>query len=68
MYVIVGGQKRPLIAMEDLKSITGESQPYIGWVSNDLVDAIPTGNIIVGAGRLVKTPTRCNGLHDGWIQ
>jgi hypothetical protein len=57
VYVIVDGQKRPLIAMEDLQSITGESQPYIGWVTNDLIHSIPTGNIIVGAGRLVKTPS-----------
>ena len=57
VYVIVGGQKRPLVAMEDLPSITGESQPYIGWATNDLINSIPTGNIIVGAGRLVKSPT-----------
>jgi hypothetical protein len=57
VYAIVGGQKRPLVAMEDLPSITGQPQPYIAWVSSDLVNAIPTGNIIVGAGRLVKTPS-----------
>ncbi|HSW77786.1 MAG TPA: hypothetical protein VLG36_03240 [Candidatus Chromulinivoraceae bacterium] len=57
VFAIVGGEKRPLVAMEDLTSITGDSQPYIGWVTNDLINSIPTGNIIVGAGRLVKTPS-----------
>lgn len=57
VYVIVNGQKRPLVAMEDLKSITGESSPYIGWMSGSLLGSIPTGNIIVGAGRMVKTPS-----------
>jgi len=55
VYVIVNGQKRPLVAMEDLKSITGENVPYIGWMSGSLLGSIPTGNIIVGAGRMVKT-------------
>ncbi|MDN5275173.1 MAG: hemagglutinin-like protein [Candidatus Saccharibacteria bacterium] len=67
VYVIVGGQKRPLVAMEDLQSITGESQSYIGWVTNDLINSIPTGNIIVGAGRLVKTPSNATVyMTDGY--
>ncbi len=57
VYVIVNGEKRPLVAMEDLKSITGEDSPYLGWVTSDAINAIPTGNIIIGAGRLVKTPS-----------
>ena len=57
VYVIVNGEKRPLIAMEDLKSITGESTPYIGWMTGSMLNNMPTGNIIVGAGRLVKTPS-----------
>jgi hypothetical protein len=67
VYVVVNGQKRPLVAMEDLKSITGEDSPYIGWMSGGLLNAIPTGNIIVGAGRMVKTPS--NGtvyMTDGY--
>lgn len=67
VYVVVAGQKRPLISMDDLQSITGESQPYIAWMSNDFVDAIPTGNIIVGAGRLVKTPSNATVyMTDGY--
>ena len=67
VYVIVNGQKRPLIAMEDLKSITGQSSPYIAWTSGGFVSATPTGNIIVGAGRLVKTPTNATVyMTDGY--
>ena len=57
VFVIVNGQKRPLIAMEDLKSITGENAPYIGWMSGSSLSTMPMGNVIVGAGRLVKTPS-----------
>jgi hypothetical protein len=67
VYVIVGGEKRPLVAMEDLKSITGEDSPYIGWTSGGLLDGMTSGNIIVGAGRLVKTAS--NGtvyMTDGY--
>ena len=67
VYVIVNGEKRPLVAMDDLKSITGEDQPYIAWVSNDTINSIPTGNIIVGAGRLVKTPSSATVyMTDGY--
>lgn len=67
VYVIVGSQKRPLVAMEDLPSITGQNQPYIGWATNDLINSIPTGNIIVGAGRLVKTPSNATVyMTDGY--
>ncbi|RZM29485.1 MAG: hypothetical protein EOO88_04810 [Pedobacter sp.] len=67
VYVIVNGEKRPLIAMEDLKSITGEDSPYLGWVSTDAINAIPTGNVIVGAGRLVKTPSNATVyMTDGY--
>lgn len=67
VYVTVNGQKRPLVAMEDLPSITGEQAPYIVWASNDYVSSIPTGNIIVGAGRLVKTPSNATVyLTDGY--
>jgi len=67
VYAVVNGQKRPLVAMEDLKSITGSDHPYIGWVSNSLIDSIPTGNIIVGAGRLVKSPSNATVyMTDGY--
>jgi hypothetical protein len=67
VYVIVNGQKRPLVAMEDLKSITGKSSPYIAWTSGGAVESIPTGNIIVGAGRLVKTPSSATVyMSDGY--
>jgi hypothetical protein len=67
VYAVVNGQKRPLVAMEDLKSITGQSSPYIAWLSNEFVNSIPTGNIIVGAGRLVKTPTSATVyMTDGY--
>lgn len=67
VFVIVDGQKRPLIAMEDLPSITGETQPYVGWVTDDLINSIPTGNIIVGAGRLVMTPSNATVyMTDGY--
>ncbi len=67
VYVMVNGQKRPLVAMEDLKSITGEASPYIAWASNTYVSSIPTGNIIVGAGRLVKTPSNATVyITDGY--
>ncbi|MGB4762509.1 MAG: hypothetical protein WBP12_04110 [Candidatus Saccharimonas sp.] len=67
VYAIVNGQKRPLVAMEDLKSITGQASPYIAWLSNDFINSIPTGNIIVGAGRLVKTPTSATVyMTDGY--
>lgn len=57
VFAIVNGQKRPLLAMEDLKSITGEDNPIIARVDNGTITAIPTGNVIIGAGRLVKTPS-----------
>lgn len=67
VYVVVNGQKRPLVAMDDLKSITGEDYPYIAWVSNELVNALPTGNVIIGAGRLVKTPSNATVyMTDGY--
>lgn len=67
VYAVVNGQKRPLVAMEDLKSITGQASPYIAWVSNDFVNSIPTGNIIIGAGRLVKTPSSATVyMTDGY--
>lgn len=67
VFVIVGGQKRPLVAMDDLKSITGENSPYIGWTNGNYLGALPTGNIIVGAGRLVKTPSNATVyMTDGY--
>jgi hypothetical protein len=67
VYVIVNGEKRPLIAMEDLKSITGQDNPYIGWMSGGMINSIPTGNIIVGAGRLVMTPSSATVyMTDGY--
>ncbi len=67
VFVIVNGQKRPLVAMDDLKSITGENEPYLGWVNDEVLDAIPTGNVIVGAGRLVKTPSSATVyMTDGY--
>lgn len=67
VYVIVNGEKRPLVAMEDLKSITGEDSPFLGWVSSDVINAIPTGNVIVGSGRLVKTPSNATVyMTDGY--
>jgi len=67
VYAIVNGQKRPLVAMEDLKSITGESAPYIAWLPDNVVDSIPTGNIIIGAGRLVMTPSNATVyMTDGY--
>lgn len=67
VFVIVGGQKRPLVAMEDLKSITGQDSPYIGWISGNTLGSLPTGNIIVGAGRLVKTPSNATVyMTDGY--
>lgn len=67
VFVIVGGQKRPLVAMDDLKSITGEDNPYIGWTTGGYLNVIPTGNIIVGAGRLVKTPSNATVyMTDGY--
>lgn len=67
VYVLINGQKRPLVAMEDLKSITGQDSPYIAWADNDYVNSIPTGNIIIGAGRLVKTPSNATVyMTDGY--
>jgi len=67
VFVIVGGQKRPLVAMDDLKSITGEDSPYIGWTNGSYLNSVPTGNIIVGAGRLVKTPSNATVyMTDGY--
>lgn len=67
VYVVVNGQKRPLVAMEDLKSITGEESPYIGWTNGAYLNNTPTGNIIVGAGRLVKTPSNATVyMTDGY--
>lgn len=67
VFVIVGGQKRPLVAMDDLKSITGENNPYIGWTNGSYLSTLPTGNIIVGAGRLVKTPSNATVyMTDGY--
>lgn len=57
VYAIINNQKRQIVAMEDLESITGVKNPPIGWVSDNYVNTIPTGNIIVGAGRLVMTPS-----------
>jgi hypothetical protein len=69
VYVIVNGQKRPLVAMEDLRSITGQDSPYIGWASDEAIAALPTGNIIIGAGRLVKTPESATVyMTDGYDQ
>jgi hypothetical protein len=69
VYVAVAGQKRPLVAMEDLKSITGQDSPYIAWTSDEAVEALPTGNIIIGAGRLVKTPESATVyMSDGYDQ
>ncbi len=67
VYVIVAGQKRPLIAMEDLKSITGQDSPYLGWTTGSLLNNTQTGNVIVGAGRLVKTPSNATVyMTDGY--
>lgn len=67
VFVIVNGQKRPLVAMDDLKSITGEDSPYIGWTGGSYLGVVPTGNIIVGAGRLVKTPSNATVyMTDGY--
>jgi hypothetical protein len=67
VYVIVSGQKRPLIAMEDLKSITGQDNPYIGWTTGSLLSNTQAGNVIVGAGRLVKTPSNATVyMTDGY--
>ncbi len=67
VYALVNGEKRPLIAMEDLTSLTGQSTPYIAWMSGGLLDTIPRGNIIVGAGRLVKTPSSATVyMTDGY--
>lgn len=66
VYAVINNQKRPLVSMSDLESITGEKHPYIAWLDNEYVKSIPNGNIIIGAGRLVKTPT--NGtvyMSDG---
>ncbi len=57
VYAVINNQKRPLVSMGDLESITGEKNPYIAWLDNSYVNSIPDGNIIIGAGRLVKTPT-----------
>ena len=67
VYVIVNGQKRALVAMEDLKSITGENNPYIGWTTGGMLNAMSEGNIIVGAGRLVMTPSNATVyMTDGY--
>ncbi len=55
VFAIINNQKRPLVAMEDLESITGVKNPPIAWVDDSYVNSIPDGNIIVGAGRLVMT-------------
>jgi len=67
VYVIVNGEKRPLVAMEDLKSITGEENPYIGWTAGAVLNNTRTGNVIVGAGRMVKTPSSATVyMTDGY--
>ena len=67
VYVIVNGQKRALVAMDDLKSITGEDNPYIGWTSGSVLTGMTEGNIIVGAGRLVMTPSSATVyMTDGY--
>lgn len=67
VYALVNGEKRPLVAMEDLASLTGETSPYIAWLSGGLLDQVPTGNIIIGAGRLVKTPSSATVyMTDGY--
>lgn len=66
VYAVISNQKRPLVSMDDLESITGEKSPFIAWLDNEYVRSIPDGNIVVGAGRLVKTPS--NGtvyMSDG---
>lgn len=57
VYVIESQQKRPIVAMEDVFAITGSHQPYIAWLSGGTLDNIPTGNIVVAAGKLVKSPS-----------
>ena len=57
VYVLVGSEKRPLVSMSDLLSITGSNEPYIAVVGEAHAKLVATGNIIIGAGRLVKSPS-----------
>jgi hypothetical protein len=50
-----------------LKSITGQDNPYIGWTSGSLLNNTQAGNVIVGAGRLVKSPSNATVfMTDGY--
>ena len=66
VYAIINNQKRPLVSMDDLESITGEKNPFIAWLDNEYIRSIPDGNVVIGVGRLVKAPS--NGtvyMSDG---
>ncbi len=56
VYAVIGQEKRPLVSMDDLLSITGESSQYIAVASDAYVDSVRTGSVAHGAGILIKTP------------
>lgn len=67
VYVLESRKKRPIVAMDDVYTITGTNQPYIAWVSGQTLSKIPTGNVVVAASKLVKAPS--NGtvyVSDGY--
>lgn len=57
VYVLESGQKRPIVAMEDVFSIAKTKQPFIAWLSGSTIQKIPTGNTIFSPGRMVKAPS-----------
>lgn len=67
VYAVIGGEKRPILSMSDLSSITGDPNPYVAWVSNSMVESIDTGNVVVRVASMVKTPNSSTVyLTDGY--
>lgn len=67
VYVMESGQKRPIVSMEDVFTITKTNQPMIAWLSGGTIRHIPSGNVVFAPGKMVKAPS--NGtvyMSDGY--
>lgn len=56
VYEVTGQQKNPIPSWKDLTLLSDNSSPTIKLVPAEILDALVTGNLRFGSGRLVKTP------------
>lgn len=67
VYMVHTGRKYPIVSMDDVFAIAGNSQPYIAWMSGETITKLPTNHTTVAPGVFVKSPTDATVyLSDGY--